>query len=120
MSKSAPFLTFGGITVKAGMRALRVAAISASRAVITVTSPPIQIASTPREIRAFAASTTPAELSTVDSIRLMPSSAQMARAAFTCASEFASAAFQTTPTVASAGFISRANLKASAIGCMVP
>lgn len=108
------------MTVKTGMRPFFAVAIKLSAAVITVTSPPIHNASAPRATSAPAASATPEELSTVDSISSMPISAHTLRASFTCASEFASAAFQTTPTFLSSGFISRAIWKAWGIGCIVP
>src|SRR5262245_39376711 len=84
------------------------AATRDSIATATVTSPPAQMASTPRPTTALAASDTPAGESTVTSISSIPSSLHMLRAMTVAASELASDGFHTTPTLFRFGFASRA------------
>src|SRR5437016_1452770 len=107
----------GGRVGNPGIFARRAALITALEASEIVTSPLIQIASTPREMREFADSSAAVLLSAFASARVIPRSAQTARAIFVWATELASAEFQTRPTDFNSGRISRALRKMLATGC---
>src|SRR2546425_12801659 len=95
----------GGSEVNTGIWARRAALRISSVAIETVTSPLIQMASTLRAMSELAASRAAVLFSAFASTRVRLRSAHTLRAIFVCASELASAGFQTRPTDLSSGRI---------------